>query len=521
MLVVGALVPGCTDVQLCALPCNPGDPSPPDNIVSLEGELCTIDPKAVLYPYKVLFVIDVSGSNQVSDPADNRAKAVQKVVDDYIENRSVEFGAITFNTNAEKQTPLFTRDYEVLNDAIISMRVKDQGTNYLDTLDLAYETIENDILETPEGERARTRYDIQWLSDGIPDPCQRPPSVRALVERLMELRNRYGLFDLVINTVQLQHPNPTSSFGCEDVGPADYLGPMADLGRGTFRQMTSDQLEFEIGFTEILRAFEQRHFFIVNENRVVWDDGAWPDSDGDGIRDSHDLTDPLLADANLDGCTDRVDEEMLPNIGLCADTCLRDMIGSDPSTLPDLDGDTLPDCAEKVLGYHRTRSDSDLDGFPDPIELKAGTNPLDGQPFSDDSDGDGVSDGEEIRVGTHPKWPENEFARSRFAYRYGSLLPMESPTPGTSCYQFDVGNVRLVETQPTVLSSAGSNLLCVYMVQTPLDDPLAQPIVNKACKQARYFFREDLQIKDPPDGRLLFDISDFQTVSPDILSGGL
>ena len=58
----------CTDVDLCVSPCMPQEQVVIDNAVTIEGEACTVDPAAVLYPYKVLFVIDVSGSNRDSDP---------------------------------------------------------------------------------------------------------------------------------------------------------------------------------------------------------------------------------------------------------------------------------------------------------------------------------------------------------------------------------------------------------------------------------------------------------------------
>lgn len=506
----------CSEVGLCKIPCNGVDLPPADNRIDLEGTACTLDPDAVVYPYKVLFVIDVSGSNQNSDPDDNRARAVQAVIDQYIENRSVSFGVLTFNDEAELQTPRFTRNYDLLvPDVMTALRVKDGATNYLDTVDLAYEFIEEDILATPEGERARTRYDIQWLSDGIPDPCQRPGPVLEQTERLVELRERYGLFDLVVNTTQLVYPNSRYDVeGCNDVFPGpDYLAPMSEIGDGTFRQLAGGELEFTIGFTEILRAFEQRHFFVVNTNTVVWDDVLEPDTDGDGVFDTNEAfePDPLLADHDADGCSDRVDVEMLPNVGLCKETCGKEMRESngDPSTLVDLDADGLPDCAEKVLGYLRTRADSDLDGFPDLIELKAGTNPLEGQPLEEDQDGDGVSDGDEMRLGTNPRWPESPDAREMLGYRYEPLYPVPGPVVGSSCFEFRVENVRLAQTMATPDREAGENRVCVYIVQTPLDDPNSAPVVTRSCKTARYLATDTHDLKEPANGILSFTPLDF------------
>ncbi|MCS6760434.1 MAG: thrombospondin type 3 repeat-containing protein, partial [Candidatus Devosia euplotis] len=343
--------------------------------------------------------------------------------------------------------------------------------------------------------------------------------VHEQAERIMSLRERYGLFDLVINTTQLVYPNSRYDVpGCNDVLPgADYLEPMSQIGDGSFRQLTGGELEFSIGFTEILRAFEQRHFFVVNNNRLLWDDALLPDTDGDGLADAGDFEpNPTMYDHDTDGCSDRVDVEMLPNVGLCEGTCGKEMesSGGDPSTLADIDGDGLPDCAEKVLGYLRTRADSDLDGFPDLIELAAGTNPLEATPFEEDQDGDGVSDGEEIRVGTNPRWPESPDVREFLAYRYEPLYPVPSPVSGANCFEFRVDNVRLAQTLPTEDREAGVNEICVYIVQTPLDDPNSSPTVTKSCKPARYIGTPEWDLKDPPNGVLSFTPLDFTTQDP-------
>ncbi len=502
----------CTDAALCRYPCGSDRPIPRDQAITVAGQFCTLDPTAVVYPYKVLFVIDISGSNQGSDPADDRARAVQEVIEAYIENRSVSFGVITFNDQAEAQTPGFTRNYELLvPDVVDATRIKESGTNYLDTLNLVYGFIEQDILASSEGDRARTRYDIQWLSDGVPDPCQGPEPVGELTRRLMRLRDQYGLFDLVINTTQLTFPDGTvpPGNGCPGVEPGlDYLAPMAEIGTGTFRQLDGGSLAFTIGFDEIRRRWESRSFFVVNQSRQIWDDEIKPDSDNDGVRDDDPDHEPdaLRSDTNGDGCSDRIEEEILPNVGLCSDSCRTSSLGT---PLTDTDGDTIPDCAERVLGYFRTRIDSDLDGFADNVELRFRTNPLDANVFLSDGDGDGISDGEEIRVGTNPRWPESDSARRTYAYRYRELSQASGLTEGVSCFDFRVDNVRLAETATTAVAPRGSNRICVHVVQTTLDDPDAQPEVTVACKNARYWQQGQLDYLSPGRGVLEFQPVDF------------
>ena len=52
------------------------------------------------------------------------------------------------------------------------------------------------------------------------------------------------------------------------------------------------------------------------------------------------------------------------------------------SQASDRDGDQLADIVEEVLGTSDTNPDSDSDGIPDGVEVRTGTNPLDGRPVA-------------------------------------------------------------------------------------------------------------------------------------------
>lgn len=518
-VMIGTTTLGCTEANLCVYPCQAPEVVEVDNVVELEGTACTVEPNAVIFPYKILFVIDVSGSNRDSDPSDNRAKAVQRVFDSYIENRAVSFGVVSFNNESELLTPSFTRDYATLvPDVVNSLKRKDGGTNYTDTLELVHQFIEEDARHTPEAERARTRYDIQWLSDGIPDPCVRPGPIVSMTEELLGLREKYGFFDMRLSTIRLYHPGYAVA-GCTDLTPTDYLMPMAEVGRGTFQELTSEQINFQVNFTEIFRRFEHRQFYLVNESRVVMGDEAWADSDADGIRDidEDERYDALEPDSNHDGCLDRVDEELLPNVGLCSSYCADAMQGGDPLTLLDGDFDGIPDCAEQTLGYHRLSSDTDRDGFSDLLELKLATNPLDARTLTQDADRDGVIDADEIRQGTNPNYPEGS---DMFKFEYGPTLPVAATVEGTSCFSFSVENVRLVHTRATSRTAEGDNLLCLYLVQTSVDDPEQVPTVTKACKIANYRETQDGAVKTPADGRIEITPADFAVMYCDSATCG-
>ena len=471
-----------------------------DNVVELAGDACTVAPTAVTFPYKILFVIDHSGSNRTSDPADRRADAVQRVIERYAANPSVQFGVIRFAAVPERLTPAFTRDIPtLLATAIPPLRDETGGTDYVKVLEMTRDFLEDDMRSLSAGELARTRYDVQFLSDGDPNPCVPIATVLAATRGVIALADVFRPFSLRLSTTRLNYMQYQSE--CQFGGPTEFLQPMAALGDGTFRDLVADTLDFDIGFVEILRRFESREFYIVNTSRVVWGDALHPDSDRDGIRDADDPH-PASADADLDGCSDRVDETLLPNLGLCHAQC-------DTADRTDRDGDGIPDCAEAALAFDATAPDSDADGFPDDIELRVGTNALDVRTLTQDTDRDGVVDAQEIRVGTNPVFPD---ATQDWAYVYSPLTPSTATDPGTSCFDFKVSNVRLVETLATADTAAGDNVVCLYVLQTAVDAPDGLPTVTRSCTTVSYRLTANGEAKQPADGLVAIAPGDFQVV---------
>ncbi|HSI06783.1 MAG TPA: VWA domain-containing protein, partial [Myxococcota bacterium] len=453
---------------------------------------------AITFPYKILFVIDHSGSNRTSDPQDRRADAVQRVIERYADNASVHFGIIRFAAEPERLTPTFTRDTATLiASAIPPLRDETGGTDYVKVLEMARDFLDEDMRLLSASELARTRYDVQFLSDGDPNPCVPLTTVLAGTAALMNLADVFHPFSLRLSTTRLNYMQYQTE--CQYGDPTQFLQPMAGIGDGTFRDLVADTLDFDIGFVEILRRFESREFYIVNTSRVVWDDELHPDSDRDGIRDADDPN-PTSADADVDGCNDRVDQALLPNRDLCHSQC-------DASDLIDRDGDAIPDCAEAALAFDATAADSDADGFPDDIELRLGTNALDVRTLTQDTDRDGVVDAQEIRVGTNPIFPD---ATQDWAYVYSALTPTDAPDQGTSCFDFRVNNVRLVETLATQDSAAGDNVVCLYVLQTAVDAPDGLPTVTRSCTTVSYRRTADGDAKFPADGLVAIDPEDFQ-----------
>ncbi len=96
----------------------------------------------------------------------------------------------------------------------------------------------------------------------------------------------------------------------------------------------------------------------------------------------------LCVDTDRDGMADLYEEFYHLNPANSADAA------------EDLDGDTLTNFEEFILGTDPTKPDSDGDGLSDGYEVVFGTDPM-----NPDSDGDGLFDGDEIAFGTDPLSP--------------------------------------------------------------------------------------------------------------------
>jgi hypothetical protein len=289
-----------------------------------------------------------------------------------------------------------------------------------------------------EGTACNQRSPITGFSPG--GDRNQNAQVWAPVEQLKELQRRYNVGDVGVDAVLLTNPAALGGCGsdCQQLFGAlrtRWPGPVPAPSQSDFIASEARYVVREIeakgggSFTEVsgpanlanLTLDPQRYRSLVSPNVVrellveprsaVVANGRWVlDDDGDGVPTEDELaaaTDPLLADTDGDGFSDRLE---LDRRAEGFDPLVRDARGCDPVRPPtqgcaprDVDGDGLSHYAE---GYLRTSDqlvDSDFDGFPDGLELKYGLDPAVALSPQADSDTDGVTDADELRRGTHPR----------------------------------------------------------------------------------------------------------------------
>ena len=563
MALAGLAAGACTDTELrcIAADCQVQEKALTDNVVHAQGKVCTRDPNTASYPYKIILVIDTSGSTQKSDPTaiNGRWKAVQEVLTDpnYINNPHIQFAVVRFATDPIVLQAAFTADRALLQNAVASLYdahntgdntgslYQDYQTDYLKALLAVEKIITDDAAAAPPGERAYTQYDVQWLSDGNPeknpdcpncgitDPgliehCSETiPIVLAETANLADLKGKLGVFSVKFSAIFLD-AQPAYNSICSlyygdptrwGPGPS-YLKPMVNLfvPRGSYQELSADKLAFDIQVNTITRRYQQNSFFLVNYSRVVDGNALLPDSDQDGISDNDESkngTKPTTAHSDPKTlCSDMTRLRSADNPDVCFNTCTPGATGTlaGVATTLDQDGDGLLTCEESALVSTATLIDTDKDDLTDDIETRFGTSPLQATNVKGlDFDRDGIDDIDEIFMGLNPLNPQPD---KSLAYTY---VPLQTATgdanSGVSCYTFQVDNVQLAPTQASETSGLGDNKVCLFLVQHTVDNPYGQPTISRACKTANLQLDPNgLAIKTPANGVLQFDGGEFSVV---------
>ncbi|MBN2498228.1 MAG: VWA domain-containing protein [Deltaproteobacteria bacterium] len=506
-----------------------------DDKLSVRGEFCTEHPDEIRCPVKIMFMIDCSSSMGDNDPPPSpgerpgRLQAAQDVIQKYRYDPGVEFAIIRFESAANVATQAdtdhdgvadyfgFIKDQDALDRALNQLHATGGTTDYQAALGLAEVTLAMDMSNASVDERARSRYIVIFVTDGLPDAENVNQeynsfySITRAVRELMNLPDRYGIEDFSLHTVFVSaNPPAFVQAECEKL-----LKAMAEIGQGTYRDFThGERINYlDIDFTSVKRMYAVKDgaFLVFNVNAYPARTPAETvDTDGDGLIDvlesslGTDLGEP---DTDGDGFGDLIEYDLR-------------LSGFDPLDPDDADcdlyldrldrdGDGLKDCEERFLGTNPELFDTDADGLPDFVELRSGTNPA--WPDAEvDRDFDGSLNFQEVAWHTDPN--TNDAAMlSALAYRYRF-----GRRPGIHesryCYDFVVDNITLVGTAAREPGQPeGYNDILVYAGQIPLDEPDDFGTYRVACARVRYVPRyPEPDLKYPPQGEVRLELKDFK-----------
>lgn len=552
----------CSDVELEFVP--PIPDAPFDNKLAIDGEMCTSSTESMVFPLRVLFLVDASESMRLSDPPDPitgetaRERAVREVAEDLLDGATdAEIAVIRFSAEAQSLTVqsapdgsllgYFTDDLNLVRDSLPLLANTDRTTNYINALSEAQTQIRDALTRSDREAAARTTYQVILVSDGIPDvESGGSDTILETVDDIVRLGEVFHLQRMGFSTAFISTGN-----GVVDRRAEELLREMSERGNGTYRSFASGgSLNFlHVDLTALERVFTLDSLVAYNLNALPREAGFLLDSDGDGLPDIEEIASSAFdPDTDRDGCRDSIESAFegsgldpsdptdcrcyVPEWcfdadadGLCDNGCtdadgdqLCDCIDEDgdgvcdPENYLDTDGDGLVDCEERWTGTNNRAADTDGDGILDFHELRFGTSP-DIDDRLDDADWDVTTNGDEIRTGTDPNHAAPE-GRYETAYRYE--IDERRWDVGRTCYDFSIGNITLLEMpEPTGVVGdgpagqgySGYNRVLLVGSEVPFDDQDAPGQFVLACVEAAVI--EEGNYRNPPSGRMRVGPEDF------------
>jgi hypothetical protein len=516
------------------------DDPPPENMTDVEravvqGIFYTESPDKMIFPVKVFFALDCSGSMGAdgvgSDPTNQRLAATMEFVERYNSNPNISFEVILWNQSVFRTTdvdghPGFTKDAEEIQ-AVLSNVDNTGTTDYVGTIEAIQQDILRDIMNTENHESlAMTKYIVIFFSDGLDNvPGASEPRVNDILNRVDELyemaTEEYGIRSFNFHTFFLPGIDMTTADRQECV---DLMQDMAEHGRGQFRIFeNADTIDFiSVVDMPLTTEYLIKYICAYNFNVIPGIDTLYPDSDGDGLSDAEELhptdagwypTNPNVADSDGDGWSDyfeyrmsTVENPLNPNVNDGACDSLPD------GTYPDSDWDGMNDCEEFYKGTNAYHPDTDRDGIPDTVEFYAGSNPLEDDRDAD-IDFDNRTNGIEIQRHTNVQ-ANDPIVYDQWSYVVSLVDRGFDPDPGSGDmaadmrrYDFNFSNISIMDTSGGELNgqmalTPGDNFIRVFVAQVPVDMPDQLPVFRVAdCiinfhneERHVYFYPADFQL---------------------------
>ncbi len=543
-LFIGAVGLGytnCSDVVL--------ERRVPSVSASAIGEFC-IGPDDETVFDKFLFVVDKSGSNRRADPNNvRRADNIERFLNQHRDNPYVKWGFIQFGQSQAVPVSSYIMDPNTgepgfsnafaMDEALGLLRSEaDAGcTPYMPALALSKQVIREDIQNYPEESSV---YHVFFLSDGRPDPpsggggcgsatVTNSPTDPFLFEvrSLINLKPNKAFFHTVFYHID---GDPPASQG---------LRFMAEAGRGSFVDLEmEDQLDFNSflgGEDRKSRILKGPRIVIKNLNAGFCLDGSIDvDSDADGLCDKDEIAiseqlserlggrrlSPtnrhsvdakfsdkfvyefgLLRDRPMPQCTFPNSDEDFDLLNPCEETLLRDL---------DANGPTIR-WTEELLARGGTANpknpDSSGNGFLDGLQFFQFGTPSSAVNFLNlrDRYAGGFS-GEDLMVEhRHPRRPD---VFNEHNYDARTVFVEKRPT-GENCYSFTQTQLALYPTLEFIDENrgeraydlshkAGENVILMYYISVPEDDPNGYGILHYSFQKLNYNRGEGI-------GQLRFD----------------
>ncbi|MBI5496539.1 MAG: VWA domain-containing protein [Deltaproteobacteria bacterium] len=417
-----------------------------DNLVAVDAKFCTAKPEDVIFPVKILLILDASGSLQFLDEGGLRVAAVRQLLQRFDGDPSVSFNVIQFNSLLYQVPPdgTFANPVDVTDT---QLQLAEVLTDYQAALSLAYGTLLQDM--TRSGALVQnTKYVVIFFSDGQPSPVCCP------CDEETAGFNSTATFNCDPITGQPDPPPPVVQVGtmafeqrfCENALeiplcniPRDQLNmtgraaaAYTDLNtNGSYnRKYQIEQLVRDIvdlGTTFEVGQFQMHAVFLENPTLPA------------GIRNLLALdavagAERLQSMAALGGGNfiraqrpEELDFLQFDYTAIKRAFGLRRVLAINLNAAPgaagplvDSDGDGVSDDEEERLGTNFLRSDTDGDGYRDLLEIRQADRGMDaldpavpfdpcGQAARTDVDHDLLNDCEERFLGTNPQLPDSDF----------------------------------------------------------------------------------------------------------------